>query len=171
MLIFDCKIVGADRWSAQKIRSIILMMLNAQTHPYENIKWIWTHPVCLRQTPLLNTVSVYGEPCLSSDQFFIRGEFNLPISYLPIYPSISIPISHFLLTHFYSVNGVGEPCQPSDQFFIRGEFNLSISHLPIYSFLFRERCTVNRVCLLTNSLQEENLTYPFPTYLFIHLLW
>jgi len=52
MLIFDCKIVRADRWPAQKIRSIILMMLNAQTHAYENIKWIWTHPVCLRQTPL-----------------------------------------------------------------------------------------------------------------------
>jgi hypothetical protein len=45
------------------------------------------HPVCLRHPPLLNTVSVYGEPCRSSDQFFIDGDFTYPFptSHLSIY--------------------------------------------------------------------------------------
>jgi len=44
-------------------------------------------PVCLRHPPLLRTVSVYGEPCRSSDQFFIDGEFtySFPTSHLTIY--------------------------------------------------------------------------------------
>jgi len=39
-----------------------------------------------------------------------------------------LPISHFPLTHLYSVNGFGEPCRSSDQFFIEEEFYLLISH-------------------------------------------
>jgi len=116
-------------------------------------------------TPLKYSVGV-GEPCRSSDQFFIRGEL-LPIHFpLPTYPfafmkgellRVSGPwsVSPFgkphlregnLLTHFplltypfLFVNGVGEKCQLSDQFFIRGEFYLPISHFPLIMKTFLER--------------------------------
>jgi len=47
-------------------------------------------------------------------------------------------ISHFPLTHLFSVNGVSEPCRYSDQFFIRGELLLIHFPLPTYPFFLRE---------------------------------
>jgi len=74
MLIFACKIVGAERWSALKIL----------IHLY--------------------SVNCVGEPCRLSKNPSIRGEFYLPIS-------------HFPLTHLYSVNGVSDPWSVVGVFF------------------------------------------------------